>query len=290
MFSPAGYHPAAALWIEFLEHRLESSYVTTALHYRKTTFLAGVVRGSPLDICEHYFLKTLANVGFHLASPSGEVVKVHVLLRDEHAHLLSVADPYDSAWYAAQMMVEEEENKSSDAQILPSWFTSWPHEMEENNAWADTYELDRKFTLSLARSPYNDLRHHTFPLHFERHSYLISSTVPDFALASSLSQDVGPILVHFAGWSICLDDATYKGEWSEYLHGKKKLFPDKDGDDNAASIGRPRLQRAHAAFEAMSFDKGELSWAQLIAKIDKMTGERPSAKALRNWRDLHLKR
>lgn len=270
-----------------MEHRLESSYASTTLHYRKPDFLAGVVRGSPLDICEHYFLKTLATVGFHLASPSGDVVRVHALLRDEHYNLLSVTGPYDSAWHAVQMQIEAE--KSDDEGLeLPSWFQSWPHEMVENDAWAETYEQDRTFRKSRAYSPFNDLKHHTLPFHFERHSYLVSSRVPTFALKSSLSRDVAPILKHYVGWAICLDDATYRGEWSAYLHREKELFLNDEGDDIVAIKGRPPLKAVKAAFEAMGFDKGDLSWAQVSAKIERETGHAPSAKALRNWRDDHI--
>lgn len=138
MFCPVGFRPAAALWIEFLEHRLEATYASTVMHYRKSDFLAALVRGSPLDICEHNFLKTLAAVGFHLASSSGEVMRVHTLLRDEHESLLSVLNPYSSAWHAAAMDIEVE-SRGEPALELPPLFESWPHEPGENEKWAEAY-------------------------------------------------------------------------------------------------------------------------------------------------------
>ena len=289
MFSPAGYHPAAALWIEYLEHRLEAFYESTALHYRKPKFMAGVVRGSPLDICEQTFLKTLATLGFYLASPKGEVVRVYTLMRDEHEHLLTVLGPYSSAWRTTAMLAENDKS-DSEAKDLPYWFQRWPHEFSDNNAWAEKYKPGREIYMSPGYSPYNLLKHHTLPFHFERHSYVISAKVPEFAVSSSLSADVKPILDHFTGWAICLDDATYQGEWMEYLHRRKELFPDDEEEASVSTQGRPRMKEAYAAFEAMGFDKRELSWEQVGRKIEQVCGDKPSPKTLRNWREEHLDR
>lgn len=284
MFCPAGYHPAAALWIEFVEARLESIYATSVAHYNSVDFHAGFVRGSPLDICEHYFLKTLATVGFHLAAPTGQVVRIHILMRDGHDNLLTVLDPYGSAWSKTAMMVEAEKTEVQDV-ALPSGFTSWEHEAHDHDAWAIAYKSERAFPKGVVLAPYADLQHHTFPFHFERHSYLITGHVPKFAFASSLSPNVRPILENFAGWSLCLDDQTYHSEWMDYLFTRKQLYPKGGVDASLSSGGRPRLTEAYAAFEAMGFDKGDLSWREVGDRIEGITGHNPSARALRNWRD-----
>lgn len=286
MFCPVGYRSAAELWTEFLRFRLEALNDSAVASYNDPKFVAGLTRGSPLDICEHVFLVALSTVGIHLASPSGDIVRVHVRYSDSLPCLFLTLGTYAAAWQ------EPAESFSTDNTISINFlengrFKSWDHEVKDGESWAKTYKEFSHLLADRHHEPFYGLFHHTLPCHFLRHSYVIAADVPAWAVESSLSIEVAPILENYAGWAICLDDATYNGEWQEYLTGRKQFYQKHEDSVTIAARGRPKMINAQAAFEAMDFAKGDLSWEQVSRKIERETGEKPSPKALRNWRDAH---
>ncbi|MEP2890522.1 hypothetical protein [Tateyamaria sp.] len=60
MFCPEGYVSLAELWDQYREKRLRDFYDSASEHYANEDFTVAFVRGSPLDICEHVFLKTIS--------------------------------------------------------------------------------------------------------------------------------------------------------------------------------------------------------------------------------------
>lgn len=286
MFCPVGYRSAAELWIEFLQHRLESANDAAVESYNRPRFVPSLTRGSPLDICEHIFLRALSDVGIHLASPAGDIARVHVLLNDDQPSLFSTFGTYGAAWETAANSL------SPDDPILLKFLTngrfkSWEHGRADGNSWVKEYKEFAVVIEEDDHGPYFGLFHHTLPCHFLRHSYVIATEVPAWADETSQCPDVAPLLKNYAGWSICLDEATYAGEWQEYLSGRKQFYQkDKEGS-TVAVRGRPKMIAAQAAFKAMDFEKGDLSWEQVARKIERETGVKPSPKALRNWRDAH---
>ena len=284
MFCPVGYRSAAALWQEYRARRLRAVYVLAAKAYGDHSTKFSLLRGSPLDICEFLFLNSLCRVGLYLASSKGDVVRIFMVVEDGRYSLLSVLTPWKSAYHHAAARLDDA-HKIALASLTGNEFAPWPYEVSERESWAETYpnltEQEYEIKLKLGFLTH----HHALPKHFIRPTYLIAKTIPPWASEDIDNSEIGPILENYGGWSICVDEATYNGEWQEYLSGQKQIFSNDAVLQKAAKLGRPRLELAYAAFSSMNFDKGKLSWAQLRSKIKRETGEEPCDKTLRNWRD-----
>lgn len=128
---------------------------------------------------------------------------------------------------------------------------------------------------------------HTLLHHIQRRSFTLMTSPPFWARDTVSSPYVAPVLEHFAGWALCIDEAAYNERWPEYLAGNVQFYPsesDDDADASASRVGRPPMTAARAAFAEMNYEKGELSWEQIGRQIEQKTGQKPSAKALRTWR------
>ncbi len=288
MFCPVGYRSAAELWHEYQDRRLPEVYVSAAKAYTDHITTFSLLRGSPLDICEFLFLYSLSSVGFYLASPVGNIVRVFIVFEDERPSIFTVLTPHASAYNHAAAGLDKG-FQASVKNLAGSRFAAWDHEVAKQGSWSNSYPLFTEAEFEIRLTDGFLIQHHTLPRYFIRPSYLIASHIAPWASDHANNAEIQPILEHYAGWSICIDEATYRGEWQEYLCGRAAIFADNATIERSASPGRPRLESAYAAFASMRFDKGKLSWAQVRAKIRRETGEEPSDKALRNWRNENLK-
>lgn len=285
MFCPVGYRSVAELWKEFSKVRLETIYTSTVAGYNKPNFKASFTRGSPLDICEHVFLKSLCEVGLHLASPAGDVVRTNIQLEEGRASILSTEGPYSSMWREAHMRLEKTDNTDTASRLF-HLFKSWCYEPTQGDKWSETYQAVTSF-----EGEWQDARvkliHHTLPIHFTRESYLVSDEMAPWSTKLRMAPAVAPILENFSGWALCLDEGTYQDPWQEYLYGRVALYPTQEQMEHIGGqlAGRPRMEEARAVFEAMGGDKGALTWSEVASRIESQTGVKPSHKSLRNWRD-----
>jgi len=284
MFCPVGFRSASELWDEFLAARFESTYADVTQGYRRVNFIASLTRGSPIDVCEHIFLKSLAAVGIHVASPEGQVMKLHVRMEDDQPNLFSSSGIYRSALYCAAVEIDSN-NLESQEIIDESVFESWDGEASDNVRLAETYPLVADVDERKKKKLGWNVRHHSLLHHIRRQSFTITGSVPMWATDTAGASQVAPILAHYSGWAVCLDQDTCDNRWQDYHAGKIELYPTDVSDATVSQTGRPRLSAAFDAFAAMNFEKGELSWEQVGRKIERESGHKPSAKSLRNWRN-----
>ena len=286
MFCPLGYQSVAELWDIFRKKRLAMTYMSATRHYHAVEFDAGSVRGSPLDICEHTFLKSLSMMGLFLASPQGQVIKLHAPMSEGEKSLFSVLHYSASSYNAAAASIETG-SKELVKQVAGPFYQSWEEEIIRPTWWRERYPLID----ALSKANFEEqlpIMFHCLPFCFERWGYTVVRKLPPWAGIYGAANKIEKIVENFGGWAICLSDPAVK-EWQPFLDGKP-AYPDAQ---SAVSLGdksgRPsKLGAAYSFFERMGFDKGTLSWAQLRAKISRETGDSPSDKTLRNWRDAHM--
>ncbi|MEL6689217.1 MAG: hypothetical protein AAFP28_02755 [Pseudomonadota bacterium] len=108
------------------------------------------------------------------------------------------------------------------------------------------------------------------------------------SLGALRSEVVKPTHDGFAGWSVCLDAATFDGPWQAVFDGKRNWKIEFATTTLSGQWGRPRLERAHAAFMEIGAENGDLSWPQIARKHKAETGEEPDVRTLRRWRDEYL--
>ena len=152
MFCPVGFRSAAELWDEFLAKRFEGIYADAVKGYNDPDFLAYFTRGSPIDICEHAFLKSLSEVGIHICSPSGKIMRLHVQTADARSSLFSNTRIYEAAMYHAAAKIEAEQGSGDDL-FADRNFKPWHGEPSEHSKLAETYldanEVDEEWKQTL---------------------------------------------------------------------------------------------------------------------------------------------
>ena len=199
MFCPVGFTSVAELWWKYREKRVEGFYISATRYFHSTDFHAIATRGSPLDICEHTFLRSISMFGLCLAAPDGRLIKIHAPLEDGYKSLFSVLDFSTSAYNAAAVKLEEETDDLV-LQIAGLAYTSWDGIKIEKSWWREHYPLGAyKYELS-------SLRFHCLPICFERERYCVVEQLPPWAFRMGNANDLKVIVKHFGGWAICLPD------------------------------------------------------------------------------------
>jgi len=98
------------------------------------------------------------------------------------------------------------------------------------------------------------------------------------------------ILSRFDGWAICISENDDE-RIPSYIVERLRLPPtvlegiasDTSTDGKRRGPGRPPLKKAKAAYAAMGFTQGNLSREQVARLLETRTGEKPSAKTMRDW-------
>lgn len=171
-----------------------------------------------------------------------------------------------------------------------SCFEEWQGEHSDRNAWAIAYRDLEHLDSAGVHGHLSLLKHHTLPNHFTRHAYLISKTIQQWAEVSANSNNIRPVLENFGGWALCVDEHTYDMDWPACQLPKDQAQSLSLDAESVVTRGRPRMEKAWVAFKAMGFEKGVESWEQIAQRIERDTGEKPSHKSLRNWRNEYLGR
>lgn len=134
MFCPPGYTTLAELWDRFQKERLQSFYISATRHYDQPDFTTAFVRGSPLDICEHVFLKSVADIGICLASMDGRIFKFYAPLEDGRPALFSEVPPGISTDHVV-FAKEETGNTMEIDKIAGGKFSAWDGTYSEPELW-----------------------------------------------------------------------------------------------------------------------------------------------------------
>lgn len=240
MYCPVGYTTIAELWDRFRKERLASYYVSATKHYHKPDFTLAFVRGSPLDICEHVFLKSVSRIGVCVASPAGRVLKLYSPLKDGRISLFSVMTPASSAMNA---LASENETGSTEIvdQIAGHRFQAWHGEHDEVELWRKSYPIRDIGSLNRNSLHLETLRFHCLPVCFERQGYKVVDKAPTWAEHLAGQGPAFEIASRFKGWSICMSDEKLE-DWRPYLEGKPVYKNDVEENAPENSVGRPSKQ------------------------------------------------
>ena len=203
MFCPPGYTPASDLWDRFLKKRKHDITSAAIRHYHSSDFQPKIVRGSPLDICEHVFLKLLSACGPYLAAPDGRTMKLAAPQLNDVSILFVVAEYRYSATFLFQGS-QTKDSSESVRKIAGPNFKVFDGPLNGLAWWRDRYPIKAIGKLKSIGGVQPIDTFHCLPLFFERERFQIVEQLPAWASGNDLLNDNDVIVRKFSGWSICL--------------------------------------------------------------------------------------
>lgn len=271
MFCPEGYVSVAELWAQYRQKRLKDFYRTCSAHYAEPDFSGLFVRGSPLDICEHIFLKSASLCGLCLSAPDGRIMKIQISGIDSRASLCSVLSVQGSRWSWAAHEVEADA-KANDSTLEMPGFHPWHGEPEDDELWSNTYPIFDLNAAGVWRRVEKHLKFHCLPLCFERPTYTVVRSLPPWSRDIRIKGDLLQFVENFGGWAICMSVAAVEA-WQTYLRGKGIYADQLQFELHDNSKGRPKLQtNARRDFE-LTFPGGrDVVWKSVPDRIKSLTG------------------
>lgn len=280
MFCPEGYVSLAELWDQYRQKRLRDFYETASEHYASRDFHVAFVRGSPLDICEHVFLKSVSQIGVCLAAPDGQVMSVYSPLYDGSISLLSVLAVSASAT-ASTMNELEPENAIDLGMYAGRFYRSWLGEAHEEALWRQTYPVLSSPNAKQWEKIESGLGFHGLPMCFERDRFVINNTLPPWTLCRQSIANVELLTQNFGGWAICMARENLNA-WQPYLDGKG-VYPDQVRFGSCArSMGRPDKQSDALQDYQNTFPEGhDCTLKAALRKIEMTTGNLYSESTIR---------
>jgi len=282
VFCPDGYIPAAKLWEDYVSENLELIYERATSYYSSENFQAWCSRGSPIDICEHLFLVALSSAGCSLASPSGQILNYHVRYDDHYTNVFQKVFPTSAGWQFAALDLANMEDYVP-RRIEGSFFEPWQSDKHNNKAHAQRYPRPKKGMDVFSPWPYGGCQFHSLPIFYERESFRVVQRPPPWTAETSDPFFEKDLIENFGGWAFCLSKEAYDQSWSEHCSHSIKEYTDEV--EPLVRVGRPGLEKAREEWEAMNCAKGDRSWERISRIIEAKTGQKPSHKSLRDWRE-----
>lgn len=103
-------------------------------------------------------------------------------------------------------------------------------------------------------------------------------------------QNISNTIKKFEGWAVCIseeDEDRSASFLTGFLGLPSRILEDASSDtvanDKRQGPGRAGLRKAKAAYAEMGNNRGELSREQAARLLESRTGEKPSAKTMRDW-------
>ena len=282
MFAPVNYTPLAMLWDQFIEARRMEFSKHLVKSFRKDGFNPVFLRGGPLDIAEHVFLREMNNRGIFVAHSDGRVFRLYSNFRDEVQGLFTQIGPYSSRWAAAAAFVERG-NDEEVRRIAGSSFAAWEHEANEGDAWLEHYEMFVDFADSGLANLKRELRYHSLPVCYERRRFLIVEELPFWTRRSENADDQEQIVKHFGGWSLCVANDTIN-DWDTFVvHGDLSLTGSETSpEETTTPIGRPaKVPRVAEIYKTLYPNGHNCAWKRVALEIGDVLGESVSLQTVK---------
>jgi hypothetical protein len=103
-------------------------------------------------------------------------------------------------------------------------------------------------------------------------------------------QNISNTIKKFEGWAVCIseeDEDRSASFLAAFLGLPSRILEDALSNgvayDKRQGPGRAGLRKAKAAYAEMGNNRGDLSREQMARKLESLTGEKPSAKTMRDW-------
>ena len=294
MYAPEGYEPLASLWTWFEAKFGAWCHTKAILFYSNPDlYTPAEIFGSPRDLCEDLFLRSLEDFQITLAAADRPPVKVKPVLSNSPARLFVKATPFESFMIAVFPDEDVFENEWL-IRMGTRQFTPTGHTDTEVNEWLQAhYRGDASDVQSpgKTRSAF-----HTLPYLFERESFVFPSDLPPWS--SDLLEDAyfRNLKDQAGGRAFCLSveqAATWRRSLTE--HKVRNLFvlivpaiaPLMLNAEKSQG-GRPKKSHwVTSAIEDLKLTDSPLSLKEKVRRVIEYSGESVSESTVKRvLRDL----
>ncbi len=287
MFSVDGNIALAELWGEFETKFLEWSRQVACKCYLSEEFEERDHFGSPRDLCEDLFLRSLNEFKVTLVSLDSEILEVPARLSGTNSKLFQKMTVFESF----QVSINPDEAGPSGEwlhRMGSPVFESVAHTDDCVAEWIEFHSCTGKAQPETTERKARQF--HTLPFFFERPAFTIPLELPPWA--GDMIDDTYIRLLHedCKGRSICLAE-DQANEWRQsiseanirqiLLHLVRSVGL-IDATEPKSKGGRPKkLPKIAQAFEDLGLARSNLSWKEIRNKIESHIGESVGESTLR---------
>lgn len=287
MYAPEGYEPLASLWTWFEARFGTWCHAKAILFYSNPDrYTSAEIFGSPRDLCEDLFLRSLEDFDITLAAANGPSIQVKPVLSNSPTRLFEKATPFES--FVISVYPDEAGFENEWLIRMGSrQFTPTGHTDAEVNKWLQARHRGDE---SDVQSPGpTSSAFHTLPYLFERGSFVFPSDLPPWS-SDLLEDDYFRNLKDQAGgrafclsveqaatWQRSLTKPQAERLLEQLVPAFKQIAP--VGDQITA--GRPqKLDRVVAAVRELQLIESGLMRKEMLRRLEERLGERISPSTL----------
>lgn len=287
MYAPEGYEPLASLWAWF-EARFGTWCRAKAILFycNSDCYMPAEIFGSPRDLCEDLFLRSLEDFQITLATANGPPVRVTPVLSNSPARLFEKATPFESFMISVYPDEAGFENEWL-IRMGSRQFTPTGHTDAEVNEWLQAHYRGDE---SDVQSPgHTRSAFHTLPYLFERGSFVFPSDLPPWS--NDLLEDAyfRNLKDQAGGRAFCLSveqAATWRRSLTQpqaarLLEQLVPAFKQIAPAGEQITAGRPqKLDRVIAAVRELQLIESGLTRKEMLRRLEERLGERISPSTL----------
>lgn len=287
MYAPEGYEPLASLWTWF-EARFGTWCQSKAVEFYSNPdgYTPAEIFGSPRDLCEDLFLRSLEDFDITLAATIDPPVSVRPVLSNSPARLFEKATPFESFMISTF---------PDEAGIENEWLIRMGSRQFEPTGHTDTQvkewlqvrycNANSSVSTSIAALP----TFHTLPYLFQRGSFVFPSELPPWS--SDLLEDAyfRDLKDRVGGRAFCLS-IKQSAKWrrsnsnskvEQLLERQVPAFKQISPTRKAAKAGRPAKQdRIIAVLRETQWVQSGLSRKEILRRLEDRLGESTSISTL----------
>ena len=241
MFSVDGYEPVTELWRYFEDKFGQWCHDRAEECYRSESFAQADIFGSPRDLSEDLFLKTLENTRVSFTRSDGTILNVEPVLSGTNARLFEKATVFES-FTISQRAEEAGANNEWLFRMGSACFSPSAHADLNVKVWLRSYGRD------IAEFPpdsdQTDKVFHTLPYFFERSSFVVPKELPPWA--SDIIEDayLRNLIADTGCAAICVSSSKAAG-WKRKVN-VSKLFDLLQKRVSSVSFDKSESESPHA--------------------------------------------
>lgn len=264
MIAPRGYTSLATLWTEFVNRRQQDIYLLACRRYVTPEFIGTAIAGvkdefgSPKDLMERAFIETVRPYEISMCGPAGQVAKLPSRVIDGSSDIFDLALVFEST-LSCEELGHTDEGRDWLTRMGSSEYSPWPHKLGRAGLWAEAYPVPGQN--ADLRHLFKSCRFHKLPNWFERHRFVIPSSLPPWSsdlIDTAFTETTATLLL---GCSMCLEDKIAEKWRAKNIFQQANLTSLWQKTTSVIKLGRPsKKEDALHYYDTLYPDGNHPSW------------------------------